>query len=194
MPVIAGVISGHYRGTQWEILRKRPKNNNKAWIKVSEAILSILGDCWEKFICSSLLARLMEELRPSKMQLQPATWLNGKFPSRRMSITGQFGCGHRQKFAPLVEGVGERFRTNSKYTLSCLLPATLLFQISQLAKVCLKNRYFEEQILWVPLSLRMVTEYCYWVFLNSLILNLLGWQWWWLSWIKNNALAVYRGR
>ena len=146
------------RGTQREILRKRPNNNNKAWIKVSEAILSILGDCWEKFICSSLPARLMEEFRPSKMQLQPATWLNGKFPSRRMSITGQFGCGHRPKFAPLVDGVGERFRTNSKYTLSCLLPATLPFQISQPAKICLKNRYFEEQIHWVPLSCVINTQ------------------------------------
>ena len=68
-----------------------------------------------------------------------------------MSITGQFGCGHRPKFAPLEDGVGERFHTNSKYTLSCLLPATLPFQISQPAKICLKNRYFEEQIHWVPL-------------------------------------------
>ena len=32
-----------FRGTQREILRKRPKNNNKAWLKISEAILSILG-------------------------------------------------------------------------------------------------------------------------------------------------------
>ena len=29
--------------------------------KVFEAILSILEDCWEKFICSSLPARLMED-------------------------------------------------------------------------------------------------------------------------------------
>ena len=36
------------RGTQREILRKRAKNNNKAWIKFSETILSILGDCWKK--------------------------------------------------------------------------------------------------------------------------------------------------
>ena len=35
-------------GTQREILRKRPKNNNKVGIKLSEAILSILRDCWEK--------------------------------------------------------------------------------------------------------------------------------------------------
>ena len=34
------------RGIQGEILRKRPKNNKKkAWVKLSEAILSILGDC-----------------------------------------------------------------------------------------------------------------------------------------------------
>ena len=31
---------------------------NKAFF---EAILSILSDCWEKFICSSLPARLMED-------------------------------------------------------------------------------------------------------------------------------------
>ena len=35
-------------GTQREILRKRPKNSNKVGIKLSEAILSILRDCWEK--------------------------------------------------------------------------------------------------------------------------------------------------
>ena len=45
-----------------EILRKRPiKNNNETRIKLSEAILSMLGDFWEKSICSSLPARLMEE-------------------------------------------------------------------------------------------------------------------------------------
>ena len=34
------------RGIQGEILRTRPKNNKKkAWVKLSEAILSILGDC-----------------------------------------------------------------------------------------------------------------------------------------------------
>ena len=71
-----------YRGTQQEILRKRPENNNSAWIKLSEAIL---GDFWEKFICSSLLARLVEEFPASKVHLRPATWRTGKFPSRRMS-------------------------------------------------------------------------------------------------------------
>ena len=73
------------RGTQREILRKRPENNNKAWIKLSEAILSILGDCWEKIICSSLPAGLIEEFPASKVLLHSATWLIGKFPSRRMS-------------------------------------------------------------------------------------------------------------
>ena len=41
--------------------------------KLSLAILSILGDCLEKFICSSLPARLMEEFLASKEYLQPAT-------------------------------------------------------------------------------------------------------------------------
>ena len=35
--------------------------------KLSETILSILGDCWEKFICSSLPARLMEEFPARKL-------------------------------------------------------------------------------------------------------------------------------
>ena len=53
--------------------------------KLSETILSILGDCWEKFICSSLPARLMEEFPASKVHLQPPTSLTGKFPSKRKS-------------------------------------------------------------------------------------------------------------
>ena len=56
-----------FRGTQREILRKRPKNNNKAWMKFSDSILSILGDCWKKIICSSLPARLMEEFPASNL-------------------------------------------------------------------------------------------------------------------------------
>ena len=55
-----------FRGTQQKILRKRLKNNKKARIKISEAIWSILGDCWEKFICSSLPARLMKSGVPSQ--------------------------------------------------------------------------------------------------------------------------------
>ena len=55
------------RGTQREILRKRPKDNNKAWLKFFETILSILGDCWKKIICSSLPARLMEEFPASNL-------------------------------------------------------------------------------------------------------------------------------
>ena len=50
---------------------------------MSEAILSILGDCWETFICSSLPARLMKRFPASKVHLQPAILLTGKFPSRR---------------------------------------------------------------------------------------------------------------
>ena len=43
-------------------------------------------------------------------------------------------------------------------TLNCLFPRNTFlprtyysFQVSQLAKICLKNRYFEKQIHWVPL-------------------------------------------
>ena len=57
------IIRTTNRGSQQEILRKKTykKNNNKSRIKLSEAILSTLGDFWETFICSSLPARLMEE-------------------------------------------------------------------------------------------------------------------------------------
>ena len=60
------------RGTQGEILRKRPKNNNKAWIRLSEAILSILGDCWEKFICSSY-SRSKTDGRVPNQKVAPTT-------------------------------------------------------------------------------------------------------------------------
>ena len=71
-----------FRGTRQELLRKRPKNNNTAWIKLSEAIFSILGDCWGKCICSSLQQDQMEEFQASKVHLQLANWPTGKFPSR----------------------------------------------------------------------------------------------------------------
>ena len=64
-------------------LRTRPNTNNKAWIKLSEAILSISRDSWEKCIWSSDPARLLEEFPASKVHLQPATLLTGKFPSRQ---------------------------------------------------------------------------------------------------------------
>ena len=73
--------------TQQESLRKRPEYNNKAWLMVSEAILSILGDCWENLIGSSLSARLMVEFPASKvLYIHPATWLTGKFPAERTFV------------------------------------------------------------------------------------------------------------
>ena len=62
-----------FRGTQWDILRKRPKNNKKHESSFPKPFISILGNCWEKCICSSLLAGLMEEFPASKVHLQPAT-------------------------------------------------------------------------------------------------------------------------
>lgn len=51
-------LQAKFRGNQKEILRKGPKNNNKAWLKAFWShFKSILGECWEKFICSSLSAR-----------------------------------------------------------------------------------------------------------------------------------------
>ena len=104
--------------TQRKILRKRPKSNKKAWIKMSEAILNILRHCWENFICSSLRARLMKRLPASKVHLQPSTWLTGKFPSRRSKFKfsssvgvgrGLMGieCGLRATFISSVGGGGK---------------------------------------------------------------------------------------
>ena len=73
------------RGTQREILRKRPKNSNKAWIKLSEAILSILGDCWEKMYL--FLTPSKTDGRVPSQQGAPTTaanWFTWKFPNKRM--------------------------------------------------------------------------------------------------------------
>ena len=45
---------------------KWEKDLIQQWIKLSEAILSILGDCWEKCIYAPLPKRLMEEFPASK--------------------------------------------------------------------------------------------------------------------------------
>ena len=138
------------RGTQREILTKRPKTNNNM-NKASEAILSILGDCWEKCIRSSLPARLMEEFPGSRVQ-----------PTLCSNITGQFRCG--LKVGGGGGGRGFWHITHSSYswhqipsdTLNYLFPSNTFlrrtyyfFYISQPAKICLKNRHFEEQIHWI---------------------------------------------
>ena len=74
--------------------------NNKVGIKLSEAILSILGiagknisvshsqqDCWK----SSQPARCIYNLQPDSLEGFPA--------DVRANITGQFGCGCRVYFA-----------------------------------------------------------------------------------------------
>ena len=141
------------------------------WIKLFEAILSIFGDCWEKCIRSSLPARLMEEFPASKVHLQPATWLTGKFPSRRMypSITGQFGCGLRAQLRPSVVrgggGLGGLWhithRSYSRHqvhsdTLNYLFPSNTFrprtycfLHVSHPAKIASRTNIFEEQIHWI---------------------------------------------
>ena len=82
--------------------------------------LLILGDFWKKFICSSFPGRLMEEFPASKVHLQPATWLTGKF--------------HRAKFKSWVVSNPHKVTHSSYYFKSPLTPwiifspATLSFQ------------------------------------------------------------------
>ena len=90
---------GHPTRNWW----KRPKNNSKAWIKLSETILNILGDFWETFISSAPHSQqdLMEGFPASKLHLQPATWVTGKFSQQSYVVIGR----HRAKFSPSVRGV-----------------------------------------------------------------------------------------
>ena len=119
-----------------EISRRRPKNNNKLCIELSESIFSILGDCWEEFICFSLPARLMEEFQASKVYLQLITWLTGKFPADVSPGTfSHFGCGQRTKFRP---SVGERggghsypFMGEGKFLTKKLMPDILHIKSQQ---------------------------------------------------------------
>ena len=104
------------------------------WIKLSEAILSILGGCWKKVICTTLPASLMEEFPAGKVHLQPATWLTGKFPRRLMSRHHRpVGSGHRAKLSPSVGRGGEGFRqtAHSSYLSAILQRAYYFFQIFQ---------------------------------------------------------------
>ena len=71
LKILASKCSWFFRGTQQKILRKRLKNNKKARIKISEAILSILGDCWEKIYLFLIASKTNEEV--SSQQGAPST-------------------------------------------------------------------------------------------------------------------------
>ena len=93
--------TSQHRGTQRKMLRRGPKNNNKAWIKLSEAILRIVGDLWEKFECFPRPTPSKTEGRVPRQQSAPTTCnldLLGSFPADASpDITGHFGCGPRAK-------------------------------------------------------------------------------------------------
>ena len=144
-----------YRDIQREILRKRPKsNNNKAWIKFSEAILSILGDCWEKCMCSLLPARLMEGV-PSQ-QGAPTT---SRRTSRHYRPVWVWSQGKIQPFSGRGRGAGGGFwqkhipailNTKSPQTPRIVyFPATLCFQAHiNFSKSPSQQKIAEEQIFW----------------------------------------------
>ena len=150
--------------------------------KTFEAILSILGDGWEKWSVPHSQQDLWKSFQPARgtYNLQPD--LRESFSADVCTdINGQFGCGHRAIFRssvgkggggiaigqwlwltgatyPVSGGGGGGFCQLSSYsrrqipseTLNCLFPKNSFlprtfhyFHISQPAKNCQKNRYFE---------------------------------------------------
>ena len=124
---------------------------------LSKAILSILGDCWENLICSTLPAGLWESSQPARCTYTLQPDLLGSFPADFCpTITDQFGCGQRTE--PFNGGRRVRGRrgggllTNNTFQLfynsTHFSPATLSFQghyfvqISQPAKIGLEEQIF----------------------------------------------------
>ena len=92
------------RGTQREILRKIPKNNNKAGIKLSEAISSI----WEIAGKNLSVPHSQQDWWKSSQPSRSHTTCNLTYwEVSPADIIGQFGCDHRANFSPSVGGVGE---------------------------------------------------------------------------------------
>ena len=182
------------KGTPREILRKRPKNNNKAGIKLSEAISSIWEIAGKNLSVPHSQQDWWKPVPSHQGHIQPATWLTGKFP--RLTLLANLGVvigqisalqwgqwweglienwvwrkGERAKFTSSVGEGKKRFWQIEHIRIPAILdskspqapwiacfPVTLcsrsayFSQFSQPAKICLKNRHFEEQIHCLPLE------------------------------------------
>ena len=110
-------LQAKFRGTQREILRKGPKTITKHDSKLSEVILkSILAECWEEFICSSLSARTdgavpsqqgaLTTCDPTNQEVSPQTYVQ--------TILASLGVVLRQN-SP--HSYTERARTNQLNSL-----------------------------------------------------------------------------
>ena len=73
---------------------------NKAFWNNFKHLGRLLGNIYLQ--CSSLPGRLMEGFPASKVHLQPATWLTGKFSQQSYVVIGR----HRAKFSPSVRKGG----------------------------------------------------------------------------------------
>ena len=96
---------GHPTRNLW----KRPKNNSKAWIKLSETILNILGDCWETFISSAPHSQQdwWKGSQPARCTYNPQPELLQKFSQQSYVVIGR----HRAKFSPSVNSEISRHLT-----------------------------------------------------------------------------------
>ena len=166
-----------HKNTQREILRRRPKNDNKARIKLSEAILSTLGDCWEKIYL--LLTPSKTDGRVSSQQGAPTTYnltywevyqqtyvktllaslgvvIGQNSDFQQGGLEGKW-VWPRGEIHPFGGGGGGKEVFHKEHIpvildINCLTHPELSFaqqhfpskDIFQPAKICLKNRYFEE--------------------------------------------------
>ena len=138
-----------------EDLRKRPKNNNKAWIKLSEAIFPLPEKSYPYHTPRKSEGRVLSKQgAPTTCNL--TYWeVSQKKYVQTSQASWEWSWG---KIKPFSGGVGEG-EVSDKQPITAICQNTFLqraycfFQIFQPKKKnCLKNRYFEEQIHWLPLT------------------------------------------
>ena len=98
--------------------RRRPKNNNKAWIKLSEAILNILGDCLS-VPCSQ--QDWWKSSQPARCNYN-LTYLEVSQQTYVQTLLASLGVAIGAKFRPSVMGrgvfgrkIGVTYRRNSPF-------------------------------------------------------------------------------
>ena len=145
-------MTSQHRGTQRKILRKRPKNINKAW---RERVF------WEKFQCLPRPTPSKTEGRVPRQQSAPTTcnltYWEVSQQTHLQTLLATLGVvqGHNERRKRLLKNSRSSYCTHEipSHTLNCIFHSNTflqgthdIFHIPQLAKICLKNRHREEHI------------------------------------------------